>query len=221
MRPKAMRIHTVARRARTVRRAPRSLRLSAGRRLAARVSPLERVMRRSAAVQAGRAVRVQVGVHLLLSTTVVRRTERGAAVPAKALAVPAPAPVPTLTRQLRTLASRHVLHERLVERGARGGASAQAPRMAFVTRVEQRQAAPHLQLTLLRASTAPVAAASAPSDAQQPASMPARAQEKSTRIVPPAPPLVLPAQELSRLTDHVIRQLDHRVLSWQERTGRV
>lgn len=34
-------------------------------------------------------------------------------------------------------------------------------------------------------------------------------------------PVVLPEQELSRVTDHVIRQLDRRVLSYCERTGRV
>jgi len=33
--------------------------------------------------------------------------------------------------------------------------------------------------------------------------------------------MVLPEQELSRVTDHVIRQLDRRVLSYCERTGRV
>ena len=32
-------------------------------------------------------------------------------------------------------------------------------------------------------------------------------------------PLSLPPQELSRVTDHVIRQLDRRVLSYRERTG--
>jgi hypothetical protein len=33
-------------------------------------------------------------------------------------------------------------------------------------------------------------------------------------------PITLPDQELSRVTDHVIRQLDRRVLSYCERTGR-
>ena len=47
----------------------------------------------------------------------------------------------------------------------------------------------------------------------------------------PAPPsaasaaaadaFALPAQELSRVTEHVIRQLDQRVLSYRERTGRI
>jgi hypothetical protein len=34
-------------------------------------------------------------------------------------------------------------------------------------------------------------------------------------------PAGLPPQELSRVTDHVIRQLDRRVLSYRERTGRI
>ena len=34
-------------------------------------------------------------------------------------------------------------------------------------------------------------------------------------------PLTLPSQELSRVTDHVIKQLDRRVLSYRERTGRM
>jgi hypothetical protein len=38
---------------------------------------------------------------------------------------------------------------------------------------------------------------------------------------PDARAFALPAQELSRVTDHVIRQLDQRVLSYRERTGRI
>jgi hypothetical protein len=30
----------------------------------------------------------------------------------------------------------------------------------------------------------------------------------------------LPSAELARVTEHVIRELDHRVLSYRERTGR-
>ncbi len=37
---------------------------------------------------------------------------------------------------------------------------------------------------------------------------------------PSTPAFALPAQELSRVTEHVIRQLDQRVLSYRERTGR-
>jgi hypothetical protein len=38
---------------------------------------------------------------------------------------------------------------------------------------------------------------------------------------PPATAWVLPAEELSRVTDHVLRTFDRRVLSYRERTGQV
>jgi hypothetical protein len=36
-----------------------------------------------------------------------------------------------------------------------------------------------------------------------------------------APPVVLPTDELSRVTEHVLRTLDRRVLSHRERTGQL
>jgi hypothetical protein len=129
-------------------------------------------------------------------------------------------------RQLHVPAIRHVRHQRLVERlferRIRIEAAA-APRVSVVTRVERRQAAPRIEITMVR-TQAPAAQAAAmagagiaaPGDAR-----PGSSQPRFAPPAPPAPPLVLPAQELSRLTDHVIRQLDHRVLSWQERTGRI
>ena len=92
----------------------------------------------------------------------------------------------------------------------------------MVTRVEQHHVFPRVQLTLVRVQLVVSSAArllAEPSVVQSPGLRMAPAQHYGTKTLPA--PLVLPPLELSRLTDHVIRQLDHRVLSYQERTGRV
>lgn len=87
---------------------------------------------------------------------------------------------------------------------------------------EARPAPPQrVAMTLARsASAAPRADAAAPRrDAEPPAVEPTRPSAPPASR-PATPAFALPAQELSRVTDHVIRQLDQRVLSYRERTGR-
>jgi len=190
---------------------------SIGRRVPGRVSPLERVMRRAAIVHMGRSLNAQLRVQLLLATGLVRQVEHLAA--PQSARVPH-GPVHAVTRPMRSLVTARVLHERLVERLTRSERLLPAPRASWVTRVEQRLAAPRIELTMVRQQPPVAPAATTATDASTAAPATTGSNAIPPRFAPPARPLVLPPQELSRLTDHVIRQLDHRVLSWQERTGR-
>lgn len=78
-------------------------------------------------------------------------------------------------------------------------------------------------MTLTRSpSAAPRADAAPPHrDAESPAVERARTPPPASTARPAASAFALPAQELSRVTEHVIRQLDQRVLSYRERTGRI
>jgi hypothetical protein len=94
----------------------------------------------------------------------------------------------------------------------------QTVRHSHSVRVEQHTAFPRLSLNLVRSAAAPPARAAAPAAAPTPRDtlrnpLAARAAQVQ------AAALTLPPQELSRVTDHVIRQLDRRVLSYQERHG--
>ena len=60
-----------------------------------------------------------------------------------------------------------------------------------------------------------------PRDAEPPTPERTRAPAASAAGGAAASTFALPAQELSRVTEHVIRQLDQRVLSYRERTGRI
>lgn len=78
-------------------------------------------------------------------------------------------------------------------------------------------------MTLARSpAPAPRVEAAAPRPETEPP-MPerARATASSSAAAKAESALKLPAQELSRVTEHVIRQLDQRVLSYRERTGRI
>jgi hypothetical protein len=94
-----------------------------------------------------------------------------------------------------------------------------------VSRLAKREAAiaqfPRLAMMLAHPSApAPVgpAAATATAGVQDHAeSITTHASLRSPAITPPA----LPPQELSRVTEHVLRTLDRRVLSYRERTGRI
>lgn len=185
-------------------------------RVAGRVSPLERVMRRTA-IHASRAYTAHVRLQVLLGGVTMRHTERLETRQLRDVE----APVHPLRQNDRTRVTERVLHQRLLERLARTQAPAAAPRLSFVTRVEQRHAAPRIQLTMVKALAPAAPAASAAKAETVTAPGNGRTDPSQRRVAQAAPPLVLPPQELSRLTDHVIRQLDHRVLSWQERTGRI
>lgn len=81
------------------------------------------------------------------------------------------------------------------------------------------QAVPRLNTTLLStrgpgdAATASRVQTGTDRDAQGPRPIPLAAAAIA--------PMVLPAQEMSRVTEHVLQQLDRRFLSYRERTGRV
>lgn len=85
---------------------------------------------------------------------------------------------------------------------------------------EERAAFPRVQSTMLRTrATQPPANAGAP-DASAPRGN--HADEPRALAIPrSSPPPPLPASELSRVTEHVLRQLDRRVLSYRERTGQI
>ena len=181
-----------------------------------RITPVERVMLRSA-IHVNRSFTAHVSLQALLSAGAMRHTHRVETLQLREGA----AAVPALRQLERVLVTQRVLHERLVQRLTASTPHAAPPRTALVTRVEQRHVFPRVQLTLVRAQPAvPSAAGVAPDPSAVPGSG-LRAAVAQPRGTTPLPPLVLPPQELSRLTDHVIRQLDHRVLSYQERTGRV
>jgi hypothetical protein len=183
------------------------------------MSALERVMRR-ATVHTSYAFSAQLRLQALLSAGIIRHTERVDVRPSRTLAVP----VHGMRQPLRVLVTQRVLHQRLVERLTRTAAAeatGASPRVGVVTRVDRRQAASRIEMAMVRAQAPAAKAAATIAEAAITAAADVRPGDSQPRVGRPAPPLVLPAQELSRLTEHVIRQLDHRVLSWQERTGRV
>lgn len=199
-------------------RLPRRPLLLAGRiRRWAQLPPIERVMRRLAPAAAP-ALHAQVHLHLARMTghrSTLLRTQF-VHVPGRAL--PAPARADALRE--RTVLQGHAVRERSERRELilRPAAAPLPP--ARITRVEQRQVFPRVQLTLVRREAAAPArdatpAALASSVRRQAAGLPGLAPSAAA----PAP-LVLPPQELARVTDHVLGTLDRRVLSWQERTGR-
>jgi hypothetical protein len=183
---------------------------------AGRFSAIERVMRRTV-VHSHRAFTAHMRLQALLAGGIVGHTQRVEVRQFRGRQVPGH----TLRQHDRTLVMERVLHQRLLDRLTRTEAAAAAPRLSFAHRVEQRQGAPRIPLTMVTVQP-PVAQAS-PTAAQATVAAPssARTGPSQPRFAPAVPPVVLPPQELSRVTDHVIRQLDHRVLSWQERTGRV
>lgn len=179
-----------------------------------RVSALDRVMRRLA-VQVRWAFAAHVKQQPALAATAVRTIQRVEVRPPGEREVR----FHTLLRHDRFHATQRLLHERVRERLTHNHSPA-AARLSFVSRIEQRHAMPPMPLTVLRSQAVVTQPASAGRTDGVPAPAPTRPLPAQPRFASAAPPLVLPPQELSRLTDHVIRELDHRVLSWQERTGR-
>ena len=80
-----------------------------------------------------------------------------------------------------------------------------------------------LPMTLARSPSPSPRADTAPPrrDVEPPTSGRTRPPTPSPASSAVASAFALPAQELSRVTEHVIRQLDQRVLSYRERTGRI
>ena len=187
-------------------------------RVAALASPVARVLRRAAAV-----VHLhQAAPHWQLAMALVR------AVPGAARSAPAPRPavLSLVQRLVQRLQGREVHHLRSEHGRLRVQSVVSTPTERVVRsramRVRreptQRLAAP-LAMTVVRHAAAAAPVRPQPADAG-----PRRASGEPAWAVPPhslaAAATPLPPQELSRVTEHVIRQLDRRVLSWQERTGR-
>jgi hypothetical protein len=80
-----------------------------------------------------------------------------------------------------------------------------------------------LPLTMARSAPPPARPADARAVAQAavPPAVGDAPPARRPRATMTAPEVSLPPQELSRVTEHVIRQLDRRVLSFQERSGRI
>jgi hypothetical protein len=84
-------------------------------------------------------------------------------------------------------------------------------------RARKDGASPRLPMAMVRVPAASPVRAEPPAATQVTAEALARAPAHR----PPATAWVLPAEELSRVTDHVLRTFDRRVLSYRERTGQV
>jgi hypothetical protein len=118
------------------------------------------------------------------------------------------------------------LHARVIERGVEAAArtSAAMPnpvRTAVVRRVDLRHVYPPVARVLARAGARVESAAErreAPSLPAAPTS-PQRAETRRGTAPGAAEPVTLPPHELSRVTEHVIAQLDRRVRSYRERMG--
>lgn len=185
-------------------------------------SPLERVMRRTAS-PAMRSFSTHMHLLALRSGGAIRRT---APVAVRQARNPVP-PARGMRLWLPALVTRHAppqprsgLPGRPIGERAVHAASGPLPLRLAVTRMYRGQSAARIEMVMVR-QPAPATEASADNRAASAPPVDGRAGALAPRFATPAPPLVLPAQELSRLTDHVISQLDRRVLSWHERNGRI
>lgn len=87
------------------------------------------------------------------------------------------------------------------------------------TRREQSTDFPRIATTMVRSATSP-------QTTEPPPNAPIQSRSAIDAVTAPprmGPPAVtpVPAQELTRVTEHVLRTLDRRVLSYRERTGQV
>jgi hypothetical protein len=119
---------------------------------------------------------------------------------------------------------RHSLAARVIEQRAAATqeTTAGASRVATRERAERRVSIPRVAMTLARQGAAVASRSADAARAEQSADI----AVGDTRTIDAArtasgTALTLLPQELSRVTDHVIQQLDRRVLSYRERTGRV
>ena len=193
----------------------------AGRRAPERFTPIERVLRRCT-VRAGdftahlsvQAVLRAGDTRLTQRITVSRPQVRGPAMVAPHR--PTAAVIQRIVSRERL--SRHPTTAAVVSATPAAGATS---RGAMATRVARPGVVPRAPMTMLRTQPAAAAAAAATARTASWEPGPARVAPRAAAVTASAPALPLQPQELSRLTEHVIRQLDHRVLSFQERSGRV
>jgi len=203
--------------------------LRAGRAGMASAPPVPRIVRALA-----RPLLQRIGVVLSFALRVIARA--AAPCTSRTATVTAPAqPAAGALRERFTLALRILERsERVRERTARSitvavtspapPAPASAPRSspaAVFGQVERHVFYPRMSPALARS----VATRTEPRPAvAQPASHPPAPVRESTAMPALASRIAaaatLPSAELARVTEHVIRELDHRVLSYRERTGR-
>jgi hypothetical protein len=112
------------------------------------------------------------------------------------------------------------------------GSAARAPaapppaesRLVVIANGARDPAFPRVEQVLARAAPAASRAPASPArSAEVPAfeRRPHRPPAQPSAPFNAAAPASLPPAELARVADHVIRELDHRVLSFRERTGRI
>ena len=190
------------------------------RRITAPVTPIARVLQRIAPPRARQAL---LTVLLARRSAVHRHETRISSVH---LHRERPGILETRTAVERLVERQRMLVERVSEARLgreRTGAGHTPPATTRTSRVAAdvtpaRVAAPPMHLAR-NASPAPADAASPDHVAIRPSSKPVM------QLFPAATPrtevLALPPQELSRVTEHVISQLDRRVLSYRERMGEV
>jgi hypothetical protein len=196
----------------------------------ARTPPIGRVLRRS---MQRVLQRVRMPLHFALN--VFQRASAPWNPPRPVVAPPSPAAAPVVTRERSYWMTRvverasHVLHVRLSQMLvtvappalAVAASTAPSPRVLMTQRVERQTLFPRVTQVVVRAPAAPPvrddAALHAPPQVVEPHSAPRRSAPHTVAIVAPE----LPPAELSRVTDHVIQQLDRRVLSYRERMGQV
>ncbi|MFL6653949.1 MAG: hypothetical protein ACJ8KA_04085 [Sulfurifustis sp.] len=193
-------------------------RLPTLRRLAAHASPLDRVLRR---MQAPAAPGITSILQLVLRFAYSLTYRQSVQATTRAIHLAAAAQ----RTELRHLVERKLA---LITRVIEGrtptpeAAAAAAPTLLVRERIERHVRAPRVAMAFART---PASVASRQGDATHGEALsPVTARAVRTHdAVPAAQPaaLMLPAQELSRVTDHVLQQLDRRVLSYRERTGRI
>jgi hypothetical protein len=195
-----------------------------------RTPPIGRVLRRSMQ----RVLhRVRTALHFALH--VFQRASAPWNPPRPVVAPPSPGAAPVVTRERSYRMTRiverasHVLHVRhshmLVTVAppaiAVAASTAPSPRVLMTQRIERQTLFPRVTQVVARAPAAPVvrgeAAMHAPPQVVEPRSAPRTSAPHTVAIIAPT----LPPAELSRVTDHVIEQLDRRVLSYRERMGQV
>lgn len=129
-------------------------------------------------------------------------------------------PVPAAARHERTLVRSHSRAERTFVRHE-SHTEVPSVRVLRTARIERHSAYPRVSVVLPRApAPAPVPTA-APPTAPPTRSAARGLSEVRGPLGLPAVREPLPPQELARVTDHVLAQLDRKVLSFRERHGRI
>jgi hypothetical protein len=180
-----------------------------------RASPVERVMRRA---HPGRFYRTALRVHLALAA-ITRTIVQRYAIRSIGQGMLRAGPRQILIRPIGRLMSRST---RVIAYREVAPARTVAPQVARRGRIERSMVFPVAVMTLVRerapAALQPIATerAEVPHQMTAPSARAAAAMHPTDKAG-----FTLPFQELSRVTDHVIQQLDRRTLSYRERMGRV